>query len=156
MLNLVYFFATILYFSSVIAYSYDVQHNCDCDIKWYFDYLKYFSIAYIILTIILVGYVFMLHLANNITMVWHNTIMQYIIYMMILLKTIGLVIYFYSFYQLQKIINDKKDKCGCFRNKFYDIINISTYIYLGIILLGLIISTSKGIIQLRIKYKSRN
>lgn len=147
MLNIIYFFATILYFSSVIAYSYDVQDNCDCDVKWHFDYVKYFSIVYMSLTFIIVGYVFMLHISHNTTMIWQNTIMKYVILMMVLLKTIGLIIYFYVFLQLQKTVNDNKDKCGCYRNKFYDIINICTYIYLGIICLGLIIAISRTVVK---------
>lgn len=147
MFNLIYFFATILYFSSVIAYSYDVQYNCDCDIKWHFDYIKYFSITYIILNVLIIGYVFMLQLSYNTTMVWQNTIMRYIILFMILLQSIGLFVYFYSFMTFQKTINTNKDKCGCYRSQFYDIINISTYIYLGIVLLGLIFAIAKALVK---------
>lgn len=147
MINLIYFLTTIIYFSLVITYTYDVQENCDCDVKWYFDFIKYFSIIYILLSVLVVGYVFMLYLSYTANMVWKNTIMKYIILMLILLKAIGLVVYFYIFFQFQKTINQNKNQCKCYGNKFYDIINICTYIYIGIVILGLILTIARLLIH---------
>lgn len=145
-LNILYVIATLLYFSSVIAYCYEIEDNCSCDVKWYFDYIKYFSITYIVLTVVLFLYVIMLFIDRSSTMIWRNTVMKYVILFTILVKTLGLIIYFYAFNRFQKMIGQDK-KCGCYRDKLYDIINISTYIYMGLVSLSIILTISLKVMK---------
>jgi hypothetical protein len=141
-LKFIYLILTLTYFSAIISYTYDIETNCDCDVKWYFRYLRYFSIAYITITIILFLYIIMLILSYNTNHIWYNGIMTYIILITVLIKTIGLVIYFYCYYSFEKTVSNNKDKCGCYRGNFYDVMRMSTNVYLGMVIGGLLFSLS--------------
>lgn len=149
--NLLYLIFTLSYFSTVISYTYDVEDNCDCEIKWYFSYIRYFSIAYIVMTIIAFLYAIMLVMSYNSTHIWHNNFARYIILMLILVKSVGMIVYFYCFYSFQNHIVNNKDNCGCYRGKFYDVVGIMTHVYVGLFALGVIKLLSNMIAKRKIK-----
>jgi hypothetical protein len=132
--SIIYAILTLAYFSTIIAYTYDIETNCKCNVKWYFNYLRYFSIAYLTLTILVFSYAMLLVLSYNSSQIWYNSTAKYLILLLILIKIFGLCIYFFCFYKFQNKINDKG--CGCYRGKFFDVIQIVTYVYFGFALLS--------------------
>jgi hypothetical protein len=136
--SIIYAFLTLAYFSTIIAYTYDIDTNCKCNVKWYFNYLKYFSIAYLVLTVLVFSYAMLLILSYNSSQIWYNSTAKYLILLLILVKIIGLCIYFFSFYKFQNKITNKE--CKCHTGKFFDIIQIATYIYFGFALLSLMLT----------------
>lgn len=137
-LNFIYLILTLAYFSAVISYTYDIEANCDCEVRWYLDYVRYFSIVYITLTIVIFLYIILLILSYNSTHIWYNNIARYIILFTLVVKSVGMIIFFYCFYSFNTIVLKNKQKCGCYRNKFFDIITIATHVYLGVFILTII------------------
>jgi hypothetical protein len=146
--SIIYAFFTLAYFSTIIAYTYDIKTNCNCEVKWYFNYLRYFSIVYLTLTIFIFSYAMLLVLSYNSSQIWYNSVAKYLILLLILFKTIGLCIYFVCFYKFQNKITNKG--CGCYRGKMFDIIQVSTYVYFGFVVLSFMLMMGKRIQKNRI------
>lgn len=128
--------AMLTYFSAMLAYTYDIDDDCDCKVGWYFQYIRYFSMATIILRTILIAYVIVIILSQTRTLIWENNVVKYIILLLFVMNTLGNVGYIVSLFKYFENVEDNNNDCNCYQGKFYDIMRIASYIYIGIFIIN--------------------
>jgi len=132
-IDILFALVVVIYFSAILAFTYDVDEKCDCKSEWYFDYIKYFSMSAIILRVIFVLYTIVIIMSYNTTFIWENNAVKYVILLLFTLNIAGNAVYIYSLFKYLGIVDDDSTSCECHRNKFFDIIRIASYIYIGIL-----------------------
>ena len=148
-IQFIFALVVIGYFSSMIAYTYDINRECDCQVKWYFDYLKYFGVVTLIIRVFTILYVIGLILSHNTTQIWENDTMKYLLLLFFIVNIAGNGVYIYALYKYNQIIENSNNDCQCYRGKFYDVMKVASYIYIGVFGLNAIIFLSTYVFDIR-------
>lgn len=125
----------LIYFSAMLAYTYEIKTDCDCKVGWYFQYIRYFSIATIVLRTILIFYAISIILSQTRSLIWENSVVKYIILLLFVLNTVGNIVYVVSLARYFDIVEGNND-CECYKGKFYDVMRIASYIYIGLFVIN--------------------
>lgn len=140
-INIIVTFLTIAYFATILAYTYSID-GCKCaNRKWYFKYIRYYSMAMVILKVLVTGYVILVLISQTDTMIFENNIMKYILLLYVLFLLVGNSVYIYALSEYQNFVEripSKSDKCNCVYKKFYEVARVLSYMYLVLLIVNCI------------------
>lgn len=109
-INIIVTFLIIAYFATILAYTYSID-GCKCATeKWYFKYIKYYSMVMIILKSLVTAYVILIIISHNQTQILENNVMKYILLLYVLFLVIGNCFYIYALSKYQEFVEIESTK----------------------------------------------
>jgi hypothetical protein len=146
-INTIFQLFILAYFATILAYTYSID-GCKCATrKWYFKYIRYYSMAMIISMVLLILllfvalYVFMKYVSNDDTMTTFTYTIKYTSLLYVLFLVVGNSVYIYALSEYQNFVEgipSNSDKCNCVYKKFYDVARILSYIYIVLLIVNCI------------------
>lgn len=118
----------IAYFSLVIHYAYNTEEDCECNKKWEFKFIKYYSPVVLSLLILQFFYTIVLFFSNNLTQIWENNTTKFAMLFLIMVNMMAMPVYFYAVFSYIHRM-DERECPKCSFGKKYEVMKYSSIVY---------------------------